>query len=932
MIFCTYCGKSFTRKEHLERHIPSHTNVKPHRCTLCQLSFPRRDLLQRHHFTYHEVTDPMAPATGPVPSIAGRTPIACLNCASAKTGCDKAVPCSRCAEKNLPCEARFARRSGKASMRSQGLSHASSSQRQNRSPVLANRLAPREPKVETPPALAAASPMSTQIQSSPRPITTPLYSEPTVPFNFGNTPFHPSPSESVGGGMDSFMCMSDEDLLSGDLNYQDLMMWNPYPSELEIYPNPMSGKLAPPFMEMTESMISASLHTSISMPHTGSTSISSKADFERPFQVVETHALSPGEQMIPEFEVVIAAEAAWPLARCNRPIFSGACPRTAIIHLENLEQHSRYENTWNMLDSIIASSEMEYKHQISVVPFGPSTRDRILAITQSFLHTALETHRGGMKVSWDRGSPQSNFNFLVLPPSKVLEFFLRSYVRSLAPYYTLINGGSLDPNELMLNNQASTLLLLLMIASGATAVQTSEARCLTAGLTETCRISLFNIIEKDVELSADPVVLRCALLFTILGAWSGDAWHMNIAMGQRGMYLSMLKHAGMLEPVIPKTILTDPSNIELQWRAWQQQESKNRLVYNWVMVDQELSLFHDTAPILLITELQNPMPGMERLWLAKDSTEWLAALQQTHSGWTSPNALELRPLTPSLCDLFQDLLHDHLGHRPEPLSPLQLKLLLHPLQSLLCHLQQVLHCFGDAFTGGRRGTRTVTKASTTLRLEEVQSLLKTWYELCEAHAKADPGCPVTRANLVLYHLISLNAVTAFPEIERLARREAFDGSRQQLAARCRLGVHQPEEALFHCGQVLRLVVSMPRDGRPHWWATAVYRAALVLWVVSLSRVDPPGQAEKGPMFAIDAVMPDDRAVMAYLWNGEGVPVLSNGDRHVALQPDVVLTHCVSLLDQGVALRVSDGIKRKLQALSRNWNSPEFLARQDQHQH
>lgn len=23
MIFCTYCGKSFTRKEHLERHIPS---------------------------------------------------------------------------------------------------------------------------------------------------------------------------------------------------------------------------------------------------------------------------------------------------------------------------------------------------------------------------------------------------------------------------------------------------------------------------------------------------------------------------------------------------------------------------------------------------------------------------------------------------------------------------------------------------------------------------------------------------------------------------------------------------------------------------------------------------------------------------------------------------------------------------------------------
>jgi hypothetical protein len=91
----------------------------------------------------------------------------------------------------------------------------------------------------------------------------------------------------------------------------------------------------------------------------------------------------------------------------------------------------------------------------------------------------------------------------------------------------------------MLNNQASTLLVLLMIAQGATATPTAEARCLTAGLIETCRISLFDIIERDVELSADPVVLRCALLFTILGAWSGDKWHSDIVMGQRCMYLSV---------------------------------------------------------------------------------------------------------------------------------------------------------------------------------------------------------------------------------------------------------------------------------------------------------------------------------------------------------------------------------------------------------
>ena len=116
---------------------------------------------------------------------------------------------------------------------------------------------------------------------------------------------------------------------------------------------------------------------------------------------------------------------------------------------------------------------------------------------------------------------------------------MHSYVHSLPVYYPLVVSGVVDPNEMLHNNQASTLLVLLMIAQGAAALPTSEARYLSAGLTETCRISLFDIIEKNVELSADPTALRCALLFTLLGAWGGDKWQMDIAMGQRGMYLSV---------------------------------------------------------------------------------------------------------------------------------------------------------------------------------------------------------------------------------------------------------------------------------------------------------------------------------------------------------------------------------------------------------
>jgi hypothetical protein len=265
--------------------------------------------------------------------------------------------------------------------------------------------------------------------------------------------------------------------------------------------------------------------------------MASHLDFEQQFDMVDVAVASIQDVMTPEGEIAIAAEAAWPLARCNPQIFSGSCPRTAVMHLEALEEHSKHE-TWTRLAHKIAGAEATFSDQISVVPLNASTRDRILAITQSFLHRALETHSGRMKGWAETSSAEGGFNFLVLPPSNVLEYFLRNSLRNLGLYYMLVQGGILDPNHLMPNTQRSTLLLLLMIAHGAIA----EARVLTAGLIEACRISLFHVIEKDVELSADPTILRCALLFIILGAWSGDAWHMNIAMGQRAMYLAVSFH------------------------------------------------------------------------------------------------------------------------------------------------------------------------------------------------------------------------------------------------------------------------------------------------------------------------------------------------------------------------------------------------------
>ncbi|KAI8633753.1 hypothetical protein F5Y19DRAFT_462047 [Xylariaceae sp. FL1651] len=939
MVFCAYCGKSFTRKEHLERHLPSHTNVKPHRCSACQLAFARRDLLQRHHSTYHEARDPMEPLPGGVPTVAGRTAIACLNCAQAKTGCDKGVPCTRCKEKNLHCEARFARRSSKAALRAAQANAAVNNAVTipPPAPAAAPTVNPAFMDIDSrvvhhdSPIKAPVSPEEIPMTIDPRISQHESTSRKTSPANSQmSSEDFPSPHTRIEG-IDELMQLGN-DFIPQEPSYQDMFAWSDYPLELEMYPGNVplahADVTMPTFTELSDISSSNSDHIGSSggSIHTRSTSIMSTGEFEPVIKPVDTALVNPIDATVPEFEVVIAAESAWPLARCNPLMYSATCPRTAIVHLECLEQKSRHEGTWNALEQFLEQVDWDATDLASVVPMNSGTRDKMLAITQTFLHKALEIHRGGVHSQNKQYAGSGMLMFLVLPPSKILEYFLRSYVRNLSFFYSLVSTGCVDPNEMIQNTQATTLLVLLMIAQGASAVPTAEARALSAGLIETCRISLFDIIEKDIEMCADPTVLRCALLFTLLGAWSGDKWLMDIAMGQRGMYLSMLKHAGMFEcqpSMIPS--FNSSANAELAWRSWLHRETQNRLVYNWVMVDQELSLFHDTAPMLAVSELCAPLPGPEILWMSGSADQWMAAMQSIYgcTANVNPQLLTTPSLTPSLYDLFQDFLHDNVVRRQASLTPHQLRLLLHPLQSLLCHLRQMLSCFSDVLNTRCTSSRTVTRASTMLRLEEVQVLLQRWYELSITYSKANPTCAVSKTNLVLYHLISLNAVTNFPEIERLARREGFDGSYWELSLRHKRCIYQREESIFHCGQVLQLVRAMPVNRRPSWWSAAVYRATLILWTDSISRLDPNFQKreEMGSPVAIDRVTPEDPAMYAYLWSGDGVPVLTHRDGSAACldKPSSVLDYAVKTLEDGVSSRFGDGIRRKLIALSHNWN-------------
>lgn len=363
------------------------------------------------------------------------------------------------------------------------------------------------------------------------------------------------------------------------------------------------------------------------------------------------------------------------------------------------------------------------------------------------------------------------------------------------------------------------------------------------------------------------------------------------------------------------------------------------------MLDQELSLFHDTAPLFAITELQCPLPGPEVLWMAPNAERWLAAIQSVYgyTGHVHPQLLGGHPVPPatqSLNDLFQDFLHDTLSRTGQPtLSPQQLRLILHPVQALLCHLYHVLSCFSDTPSARRTGARCVTKSSTLHRLEKVQVLLQKWYDISANCNKANPECPVMRCSLILYHLISINAVSDFLGIERFARREAaafehWDWDAPQLAKHF---IFQREDAIFHCGQVFRLLRLIPKDRRPAWWAVAMYRATLVLWVDSISRIyssraqgssrQDTARTPRPVPVIIDQATPEDPAIDAYVWNGMGVAMLTwtDGTTVTLDKPADILLYAIQNIEAGFSFRMGDGIKRKLIALGRNWNVYEIEA-------
>ena len=317
------------------------------------------------------------------------------------------------------------------------------------------------------------------------------------------------------------------------------------------------------------------------------------------------------------------------------------------------------------------------------------------------------------------------------------------------------------------------------------------------------------------------------------------------------------------------------------------------------MVDQEISLLYDSNPMLTIPELERNLPNADELWLAPNASTWTHAWQKLYGSYLRrPPTSE--PSQRSLPELFQSLLENKLDHRDIGLQGFHLRLLLYPTHILIAQLSELNLCISEKPVARFGGS--ACHASSSLRFNEIKTLLRTWWKVfCKLRVETTRQRAVKQLTQTIYHLLNLKLTVSFTHLEQYARevRTNLEDVRHLSAA----GVSHPQEAIFHCGQILRVTREMESELQPLWWPAALYRVTIILWTLSVSHTITQAEAGKTSPppadFAIDTLPADDNLWQPFLKYNRGRPCLTASDGAMCPlnEPTAILRICVDLLEQ-----------------------------------
>ncbi|KKO96886.1 transcription factor Cmr1 [Trichoderma harzianum] len=402
-------------------------------------------------------------------------------------------------------------------------------------------------------------------------------------------------------------------------------------------------------------------------------------------------------------------------------------------------------------------------------------------------------------------------------------------------------------------------------------------------------------------------------------------------------WIKKLRQKGLFDSHAPDFAVGESMQLHQQPKAKNRYSTRDRLLYNWVKMDHELSLYYDTEQTISACDLERPLSDPMLPWDTKNlsQTSELYLLDSLYTDTKTEEALDFE-LRPTLNRLFKDFLHGTLSKR---VPPRHLQLLLHPLQALVHHSQSLLSCAKHSYSP-------VLSDAANSTLLETQRLLREWHNLAMESHNENLYTEDTTPALILYHFTCLNLVANFVDIERLADRESLSIAFWQQSLQNERSIFNRQDTILHCGQALRYLRAINDDTRPWWWSTAVYRAILTLWAAATlgsspshgksttfwpkdpwprdsMDVDPRMNMSATPepsIVAIDNIIAEDPVLGVANWSERHMLVLTRQDEGVVVLNDAmgILQYGISLINACPSSAEGDTLVTKLMDLGQAW--------------
>ncbi|KAK0667582.1 putative transcription factor [Cercophora samala] len=813
---CAHCLRRYSRPEHLQRHIATHTLGKRFVCDICSKAFARADLLKRHRTNHQDDNSNKRKRLSSAAAGAGRVAHACQACAKARVKCEEMKPCARCKNRGIACEVASSEDAAMHLLHLSANAHTFESQPPDTSPSAASQYPHPSSAVEPEFAQPAFNPVLSSFPSSTR------YQQSSLASNSLTPDDRQFKEESQLPTPETLMDQSNPDNLNRPqaiYQNQSLAMM-----EQDLEKAPFSDFLRDVLYDQS---------------------------FGNPTRMAEAQGLAVLDFCddvnldFREFDFGLLDN--WnPDAIPNEPDSTIQVDNTAeVAAMRSTLVKIWTESPWRWVPK---RTDTGYNEQSNLPLLSRDAHgskalkpDRVVKDT---LHSSNRDKILAIVLSTCRENSMVNRVASSFPSAEMMDTWIHVFLAAhMCQVSSWIHYGSFSMN------QQSPEWLAIATAAGAVLAPVTTLRRFGFALQEAVRVSIPGRFEENNTNIGLIGPVQALMLVQDVGLWSGNRRKMEIAECHLSVPIAMMRYRGKFTKTAYPDVIILPSDegkaLEEKWKKWYQLESWKRLVFHAYLRDAQVSMTQFNNPSMSYAELTLPLPCSKELWFARTADEFKIRYLESRANSEGNN----RP--PSLGDLFRDIRLLATNHH---LLDVQyaISIYLHGFWSLIWEYRQLKSILAptptpspdhnsnpDSLLAQRHG-------ELRRQLSLFQSVTRGWHEMLSA-----------QESMMVLHLLQMNLHVSLIDLQLLTGKEGEDQARRvyPLLQKWCLDSGDSRQALHHAGQIFRWGRDFPKGHLKDFWAIAVHHAALCLWtygiVVRASGRGRQGQRGGGEVLVLD---------------------------------------------------------------------------------